>query len=84
MINKNDIKFLKQYEDRFRTALNSNYVRNIPSSDVERMTLIYYNVTGNKLGYVANCGSCILSICKSVGRLYFSQVNNNEKKDDKQ
>lgn len=73
---KADMKYLKQFEDRFNTAIKSDYVRNLTQGDLEKIAQIYYNTFNVRLSYVPNCGSCALSIMKTVGRKYNEQISN--------
>lgn len=81
---KTDITYLKQFEDRFRTAIKSDYVRNLTQSELEKIVQIYYNAFNVRLSYVPNCGSCALSIMKTVGRKYNEQISNGNGKSRKE
>lgn len=79
---KADIKYLKHFESHFKTALNSDYVRNVLSADVEKMVKMYYDTFNVKLNYNPNCGNCVLNIIKTVGRKYNEQVNGESGKEE--
>ena len=70
MISKEDMLFLKQFEMNFKTAIEGNWSRNIPESQLKRMIEIYENETGNKHNVCTHCQSSILRFLKMMGALY--------------
>lgn len=71
---KEDIKYLEAYEQHFKTAINSNYTRNVVSSALDRMLEIYQKETGTPYRLCKSCTSSVLSFLKQIGKLYFKAV----------
>lgn len=69
-----DIKYLKQFENNFRTAINSNYSRNIIKKDLEKMLGIYKRVTGRDYTLCTHCTTSILTFLRLIGEVYFDTV----------
>ena len=69
-----DIKYLEAYEQHFKTAINSNYTRNVVSSALDRMLEIYQKETGTSYRLCKSCTSSILNFLKQIGKLYFKVV----------
>ena len=68
---KQNIKYLKEYEQDMITALFHSYTRQLPQSTLIEMDRIYTEETGKSLRTNFSCSSCILKLMKSVGKLYF-------------
>ena len=68
---KQNIKYLKEYEQDMITSLFHSYTRQIPQSTLIEMDRIYTEETGKTLRTNFSCSSCILKLMKSVGKLYF-------------
>ena len=68
---KQNIKYLKEYEQDMITSLFHSYTRQIPQSTLIEMDRIYTEETGKSLRINFSCSSCILKLMKSVGKLYF-------------
>lgn len=68
-----DIKYLKRFETNFKTAVNHNYTRAIPSTYLKEIVKIYekYN---SKITVCYHCSSSILSALKTIGRWYFNKI----------
>lgn len=66
-----DIKYLAEYENNFRTAINHNYTRNIPVKEIDKMLQIYERITRKKYVLCKHCSTSILNFIKVVGRMYF-------------
>ena len=73
-----DIKWLKQFEPNFKTAINSNYSRNILDSQLRKMVEIYETVKGKKYNLCYHCSSSILGFLKDMGKIYFEVQAGNE------
>lgn len=73
-------KNLSQYEDRFYTAVYSDYVRNIGSRELTDLISTYNEITGNHLT-ISNpsCGACVLRVFRTIGRYYYDQKTANQK-----
>lgn len=69
-----DINWLSKFETNFRTAINSNYSRNILESQLRKMVEIYELETGKKYKLCLHCSSQILQFIKDMGKIYFETV----------
>ena len=71
---KDEIAFLEQFEHNFSCAIDSDYVRGVALSDLERMRTIWERISGIKDFYLnSSCGSCILTFFKQIGGEYRKQ-----------
>lgn len=73
MTNK-ELEFLSEYEQHFKTAINSNYTRNIVKSALEKMLDIYQRESGKQYKLCTRCPVSILGFLKVVGKMYFDIV----------
>jgi hypothetical protein len=73
-MNAEDIKWLSSFESNFRTAINSNYSRNVLESQLRKMVDIYEKVTGKKYSLCYHCSTQILYFLKDIGKIYFDAV----------
>lgn len=71
---KEDIKWLKQFETNFNTAIKSNYSRNILEGSLIKMKEIYEMETGKKFSLCVHCTGNVLELLRLVGNLYFNAV----------
>lgn len=71
---KEDIKWLRQFETNFNTAIKSNYSRNILEGSLVKMKEIYEMETGKKFSLCVHCTGNVLELLKLVGKLYFEAV----------
>lgn len=71
---KEDIQFLSEFESNFKTAINSNYSRNIVKSNLEKMLEIYKRETGRNYSLCTHCTTSILTFLRLIGELYFDTV----------
>lgn len=78
-LTENEIDILKKYEDRMRTALFSDYSRNIISPDLERLRLIYNKVKSVDYRLNKSCASCQLTFLKKLGEWWFDYKENSNK-----
>lgn len=69
-----DIKYLSQFEKNFRTAINSNYSRNILESQLRKMVEIYEMEIGKKYSLCYHCSTSVLGFLKDLGKIYFELV----------
>lgn len=78
IFNKNmtqeELKFLSEYESNFKTAINSNYTRNIVKSKLEKMVDIYQRETGKPYNLCTHCSTSVLAFLKVIGKMYFEIV----------
>lgn len=66
-----DYEFLKQFENNFRTAIHSNYTRNIVESNLKKMVAIYEKEIGKPYKLCFHCGTVIVNFLKDLGAIYF-------------
>lgn len=69
-----DIKYLSQFEKNFKTAIYSNYSRNILESQLRKMCEIYESETGLKCNLCMHCSAAVLGFLKDLGKIYFEIV----------
>lgn len=69
-----ELKFLSEFEPNFKTAIYSNYSRNIVKSKLTKMLEIYKRVTGRDYNLCTHCNTSILSFLKLIGKVYFDSV----------
>ena len=70
---KQNIKYLKDYEQDMITALFHSYCRQIPTSILMEIDRIYTEETGKSLKTNFSCSGCILKLMRSIGKLYFKE-----------
>lgn len=69
----NELKALDVIK-HFDTAIDSNYKRGTTRDIIVRVADIYDEATGNKVTRNFNCGSCVLNLFKTAGKLYRESV----------
>ena len=72
--NKTEMKTLKKYENNFKTALYSDYSRNMMRTDLEKIVGIYEKKLGHTYSMNYSCGACQLKLLKLVGKIYFDTL----------
>lgn len=85
---KRELEYLKEFENNFHTAINHQYTRNIASKQLDELISIYKRVTDNpNFKLCKHCSTNILSFIKTLGKIYFEQIQlieeNKEKKNGK-
>ena len=72
--NKEEIETLKQYENRFYSAVNSNFARHLSSGALNTIKDIFVSAGGS--GFTPNwsCSHCTLNFLKLVGKKYFEDL----------
>lgn len=73
-LTKEEINILSKYESNFRTAINANYTRNIPTKELEQLAEIYKRVTGSNNKICLHCSTQILALVTKLGKLYNEQI----------
>lgn len=88
MFDKRQIKKLEEFEGYFESAINGNYVRNIPADKISIIKETWERASGEKEYARMTCGACQLNFIKKVGRHYFADKEKikakEEKKNDKE
>lgn len=74
-----ELEILSAYEDRFYTAVNLDYYRNLSSRILTNINDIYLNAGGSPLSTNWSCGHCVLSFLRTVGAKYFKDKEAAEK-----
>lgn len=70
---KDEIAFLEQFEHNFSCAIDSDYVRGVALSELEKMRKMWERVTGKEYHLNSSCGNCILTFFKQIGGEYRKQ-----------
>lgn len=68
---KQNVKYLKNYEQDMITSLFHSYCRQIPTSTLMEIDRIYTEETGKTLKTNFSCSSCILKMMKQMAIVYF-------------
>lgn len=63
-----DKELLKSLETPLKTALESDYARNIGTSKMNALKALYERITGVKYPYTGSCASCQLRLLKRVAK----------------
>ena len=78
---KEEFNILSKYENNFNTAIRSNYIRNIPSKELNILLEIYQrNLKLNNYKLCKHCSADIIQFFKNLGKLYFTEKNKREMK----
>ena len=67
-----ELKALEQYEPRFKSAMELNYVRNLEPRYLITIKAIYDSATGVAYGLNSTCSHCVLAFMAAVGKKYFA------------
>ena len=70
---KQNIKYLKDYEQDMITALFHSYTRQIPTATLMEIDRIYTEETGKSLKTNYSCTGCILKLLKNTAKIYFKE-----------
>lgn len=68
--NKEELEILSAYEDRFRTATELNYVRNLEPRYLNQIKKVYDDATEENTSLNTTCSHCVLTFIKKVGLKY--------------
>jgi len=74
-MNKSTYNKLKKYEVHLRRGYKGNYVYGLLQKDFDVLYEIYKNL-GFKESLKYTCQSCILRLCKTLGKLYYEYDEN--------
>lgn len=76
-------KALSKFEDRFYTAVFSDYIRNVGSRELNELISTYNEITNNHLT-ISNpsCSACVLRVFRTIGKYYFDQKAADQKAAD--
>ena len=70
---KQNIKYLKEYEQDMITSLFHSYTRQIPTATLMEIDRIYTEETGKSLKTNYSCTGCILKLLKNTAKIYFKE-----------
>lgn len=62
---------LAPFEDNFRTAVEGDWTRRVAIGDQHKIKDIYEAATKSRIPFNQGCGSCLLTLLKRAGRMYF-------------
>lgn len=71
---KEQLEYLKQYEDNFHRAIELNYYRNMTRKTLDDIKAIYDAATGKAFGADWSCSHCILNFLKEVGKKFYKDM----------
>ena len=72
-LTKDEMEFLGQFDHNFSCAIDSDYVRGVALSELEKMRKMWERVTGKDYYLNSSCGNCILTFFKLIGGEYRKQ-----------
>lgn len=67
-LTKDDKELLAKIQDQLKTALESDYARNIGTVTMEKLKALWERITGQKYPYNGSCSSCQLRLLKRVAQ----------------
>lgn len=69
-----EMEYLKKYEENFKTAVQANYSRNIPTAELTQLHRIYERSKNTKYNLCKHCSTSILNFLKRMGAMYFEDL----------
>lgn len=66
-LTEEDVRFLDSISDKIRTAMKSDYARNMTSTQIERLRNLYRKMYGQDYVGSSSCSTCQLRLLKKVG-----------------
>ena len=69
----NNKRLLSKYEQNLKTALYSDYSRNMPRASLVEIEKVVFDETGKSLNTNYNCSHCIMKLLKEAAKLYFNE-----------
>lgn len=69
---------LAPFEDNFRTAVEGDWTRRVAIGDQHKIKDIYEAATKTRIPFNVGCGSCLLTLLKRAGRMYFADKKERE------
>ena len=82
MINKSTYNKLKKFEVHLRRGFKGGYVFGLYQSDFDELYEIYKQL-GFKTPLKYSCNSCNLTLCKTLGKLYYEYDEKLKEKESK-
>lgn len=77
---KEQLDFLKQFEDNLHRATYLKYYRGMGSKKLDEMKAVYDEATEGKYNANWSCSHCVLSFLQAVGKKYFADKQAYEEK----
>lgn len=71
---------LSAFEDRFRSSIYFDYYRNLSAGNLDKIASVYDEATGKRSNRNWSCGTCIMNYLREVGKIYFKDKEEYEKK----
>ena len=68
---KEELEMLSEYEDRFKTAIDSRFVRNLEPRYLTKIKAVYDDAHGGSYALNATCSHCVVNFMTLVGNKYF-------------
>lgn len=69
---------LAPFEDNFRTAAEGDWTRRVATNDQHKIKDIYEAATKTRIPFNQGCGSCLITLLKRAGRMYFADKKERE------
>lgn len=66
-LTEEDVRFLDSISGKIRTAMKSDYARNMTSAQIERLRDLYRKMYGQDYVGSSSCSTCQLRLLKKVG-----------------
>ena len=76
------LNILSKYESNFKTALEHNYTKNIPSRELDVLQKIYEEHINNTYHFCKHCATSILNFMKRLGKAYENEIIKIEKQEE--
>lgn len=64
----------------FRTVVNAQYLRNVPTNLTKEVERIYKEASDDKTSFNLACRSCVYDLYNRAGKLYFQYVEDLSKR----
>lgn len=77
---KEQLDFLKQFEENLHRATYLKYYRGMGSKKLDEMKAVYDEATEGKYNANWSCSHCVLSFLQAVGKKYFEDKKAYEEK----
>lgn len=79
MISDEDMKILDEYQQTFKTAVESSYARHFGSKQYAALNEVFKRITGHYYKVNYGCSKCAIGFIKAIANLYFAEKDRREK-----
>lgn len=79
MISDEDMKILDEYQQTFKTAVESSYARHFGSREYSALNEVFKRITGHYYKVNYGCSRCAIGFIKAIANLYFAEKDRREK-----